>query len=79
MVSKDKGETTMTTQEFLAKELSEMEASLKSVSLGFQDMVAKAVAGGMREHDAVVAIEAVHRELKARRDFLRELLAKAAE
>lgn len=70
----------MNTVEFLQKELESYEESFHKIGLNYLAIVKEVVAKtGRKEDDVIVDVEAIKRELRNRRDFLRELLRKAEE
>lgn len=70
----------MNTVEFLQKELDSYEESFHKLGLNYWSAVKEVVAKTHRkEDDVIVDVEAIKRELRNRRDFLRELLKKAQE
>lgn len=70
----------MNTVEFLQKELDSYEESFHKLGLNYWPVVKEVVEKTHRkEDDVIVDVEAIKRELRNRRDFLRELLRKAQE
>lgn len=70
----------MNTVEFLKKELESYEDSFHKLAINYWDIVKDLVAKtSMTEDEAITEVEAIKREVKNRRDFLRQLLKKAME
>lgn len=69
----------MEATEFLKLRLGQVQDSFEKMGINADEIVRDLVGKGWDEHDATISVEYIKRDLKAKRDFLQELLAEAEE